>query len=94
MGARFAGAVTALMLTLAGCDLARVVDCESNGRYVRTESDAWCVYESRTAVCPPLLPVEHRLSWGGLGCASTEHDPVPSHPCLDTGECEPTEDGG
>jgi len=81
------GAVIALVL--GGCEVARLVDCEP-GRFARAGRDSWCVYGPRdTARCPPLLPVEHELPWGGRGCASREHAPLPSELCAAAGECQP-----
>lgn len=87
MSVRIAGLACALLL-LSGCDVARVVDCGTRGRFVRADDDAWCVYESRSAACPMLLPEEHRLDWGGLGCAEEPHEVLPDDPCLQTGACE------
>jgi hypothetical protein len=95
---RRCAAVAVLALTLGGCEVAQLVDCEP-GRFARAGGDSWCVYGPRDTVrCPRLLPVEHDLPWGGRGCSSEQHSPLPAELCAAAGECQPDggagEDGG
>ena len=64
-------------LGLAGCDTPQVVDCGSG-----------CVYPTASGVtCPVALPAEHRLPFGGTGCAATLHDPAPEELCAVYDRC-------
>ena len=80
--------VIASLLLLGACTNARVVDCEP-GRFVRASGEAWCIFARGVAVgCPPALPAEHALPWGGRGCAAVEHDPLPEDLCAAAGACD------
>lgn len=75
-----------------GCEQPLVVNCD-RGRFVEAGGDHWCLFRASDPLsCPALLPVEHDLPWGGRGCASREHDPLPEDLCVAAGECEA--DGG
>ncbi|MCC6876303.1 MAG: hypothetical protein IT378_18490 [Sandaracinaceae bacterium] len=74
-------------LGLAGCDTPQVVDCGS-GRFTRLDGEGWCVYPTASGVtCPVALPAEHRLPFGGTGCAATLHDPAPEELCAVYDRC-------
>jgi hypothetical protein len=81
------------MLLLAGCEPANVVDCRP-GTFARAEGDSWCLYGGADSTrCPPQVRIEHRLPWGGRGCATRMHDPVPSSElCVAVNRC-PTDAG-
>ncbi len=85
-------AVVLLLLCAAACEAPRVVDCDT-GRFVEAGGDFWCIYpRTATTRCPRLLPEEHELPWGGRGCASMQHSPLPSDLCVAAGAC--ATDGG
>ncbi len=75
-----------------------MVDCTSEGatagRFVEAGDDFWCIYPRLLSdpECPRLVPFEHDLPWGGTGCATREHRPLPPDLCAAAGECAP--DGG
>lgn len=82
-------------MVVLGCATPEVVHCE-DGRFARVEGEPWCLYDRRQASmtrCPAELPEDHRLPWGGLGCAKTRFDPLPPGLCEPVDECSPP-DGG
>jgi hypothetical protein len=85
--------IASLSMALAlGCEGAVVANCDT-GIFVETADDHFCVYDSDdTLRCPPQLPIETALPWGGYMCSAHEHDRVPREVCIAAGECEP--DGG
>ncbi|MFK7990329.1 MAG: hypothetical protein AB8I08_30185 [Sandaracinaceae bacterium] len=83
-------------IALVGCDSPVLVDCarpsalaRDQGRFIRLDDSVWCVYGSSARVeCPSPLPEEHRLPWGGLGCAEARFEELPSGLCAALGECD------
>lgn len=65
-----------------------------NASFVEAGGDFWCIYPRLITDpdCPAQLPVEHDLPWGGKGCASREHRPLPPDLCAAAGAC--AADGG
>lgn len=91
-------------IALVGCDSPELVDCarpsalaRDQGRFVRLDESVWCVYgaTSRTE-CPSPLPEQHRLPWGGFGCAEVRYEELPPDLCAAVGECDgmAASDGG
>lgn len=102
LGMRYSLAAALLLAAGVGCDSPRLVDCappmdqtRDHGRFVRLEDSVWCVYPERSnADCPISLPEEHRLPWGGFGCAEERFEDLPPALCAAAGECDAAADGG
>ncbi len=89
--------LAALALGTASCEAPLVVDCTTRapeGVLVEAGDDVWCLYPRLMSDpdCPRLVPFEHDLPWGGTGCATREHRPLPADLCVAAGRCTP--DGG
>lgn len=92
--AKRAMAAAAMLIAALGCEAPQVVDCTMDGQFVEAGDDFWCVYPRLMTdpECPRLVPFEHDLPWGGKGCATREHSPLPPDLCVAVGRCAP--DGG